>query len=105
LHLEGLLQLLVGDQVTGEELIAQAKTLFLGHRAVRRIRLCRTWERTLFDWRRLDLMGPIATVDNRRHPTSATAWRAKVGNFIVFAFLFERHESPQRFSEKTFSGK
>jgi hypothetical protein len=105
LHLEGLLQLRVGDQIAGEELITQAKILLLGHRVVRRIRPRRTWKRTLCDWRRLNDISPIATIDHRRHATSATALRAKVGNLIVFTFLFERHESPQRFSEKAFSGQ
>jgi hypothetical protein len=49
-------------------------------------------------------MGVGKTFDSGRHPASGTALRLEVDNVIGFALLFERHELPQRFSEKTFSG-
>jgi hypothetical protein len=53
----------------------------------------------------LDARDVIVTVDNGGHPSSGTALRLGVGNIIIFALLFERHELPQRVSEKTFSGQ
>jgi hypothetical protein len=45
------------------------------------------------------------TLDYGRHASTGVALRAKVANIVVFTLLFERHESPQRFSENTFSGQ
>jgi len=39
-----------------------------------------------------------------RYATFASALRANGHDIIAFVFLFERHESPQRYEEKTFSG-
>ncbi len=100
LHVQRLFELGFADQIAGDKLVAQAHVRLLRRRTVRRtVRPDRTCGSAVYG-------GPVRTgalvvsFDGRRDPASCRTRRVDV---FVFALLFERHELPQRFSEKTSS--